>query len=112
MGPRAGLDRCEKSRPNRDSIPGPSSPKPAAIPTELPGLPWNIVRLYILLAYVSTKVVEWRRMEWNDYHEHSLGTNLERDVVTERTKHNHVIRLERLRRFKKNIGKTYRLAEI
>jgi hypothetical protein len=26
VGPRAGLDRCEKSRPNRDSIPGPSSP--------------------------------------------------------------------------------------
>ena len=24
-GPRAGLDRCEKSRPHRDSIPGPSS---------------------------------------------------------------------------------------
>jgi len=26
VGPRAGLDRCEKSRPHRDSIPGPSSP--------------------------------------------------------------------------------------
>jgi len=25
-GPRAGLDRCGKSRPHRDSIPGPSSP--------------------------------------------------------------------------------------
>ena len=25
VGPRAGLDRCEKSRPQRDSIPGPSS---------------------------------------------------------------------------------------
>ena len=28
----AGLDRCGKSRPHRDSIPGPSSPKPVAIP--------------------------------------------------------------------------------
>jgi hypothetical protein len=26
MGPRAGLDRCGKSRHHRDSIPGPSSP--------------------------------------------------------------------------------------
>ena len=37
MGPRAGLDRCRKSRSYRDSIPGPSSPWPVAIPTELPG---------------------------------------------------------------------------
>jgi hypothetical protein len=26
VGPRAGLDRCGKSCPHRDSIPGPSSP--------------------------------------------------------------------------------------
>jgi hypothetical protein len=26
VGPRTGLDVCEKSRPHRDSIPGPSSP--------------------------------------------------------------------------------------
>jgi len=26
VGPRAGLDGCGKSRPHRDSIPGPSSP--------------------------------------------------------------------------------------
>jgi hypothetical protein len=26
VGPRAGLDVCEESRPHRDSIPGPSSP--------------------------------------------------------------------------------------
>ena len=26
IGPRAGLDRCGKSRPHQDSIPGPSSP--------------------------------------------------------------------------------------
>jgi hypothetical protein len=37
MGPRAGLDRYGKSRPHRDSIPGPSTPYPFAIPTELPG---------------------------------------------------------------------------
>ena len=36
MGPRAGLDRCGKSRPHRDSIPRPSTPYPVAIPTELP----------------------------------------------------------------------------
>ena len=35
MGTRAGLDGCGKSRPHRDSIPGPSSPYRVAIPTEL-----------------------------------------------------------------------------
>ena len=35
MGPRAGLDRCGKSRPHRDSMSGPSSPKRVDIPTEL-----------------------------------------------------------------------------
>ena len=35
--PRAGLDRCGKSRPNRDSIPGPCPARSlVAIPTELP----------------------------------------------------------------------------
>ena len=37
VGPRAGLDRCGKSHPHRDSIPGPSSPWPVAILTTLPG---------------------------------------------------------------------------
>jgi len=37
MVPRAGLDRCGKSRPHQDSIPGTSSPYPVAIPTTLPG---------------------------------------------------------------------------
>ena len=37
MGPRAGLDRCEKSRTSGDSIPGLSSPQPVAVPTTLPG---------------------------------------------------------------------------
>ena len=31
MGPRAGVDGCEKSRPHRYSIPGPSSPQRVAI---------------------------------------------------------------------------------
>jgi hypothetical protein len=35
VGPRAGLDRCGKSRPHQDWIPGPSSPQPVAIPSEL-----------------------------------------------------------------------------
>jgi hypothetical protein len=34
VGPRAGLDACEKSRPHRDSILGPSSPLSFAIPIE------------------------------------------------------------------------------
>ena len=34
-GHRAGLDGCGKSRPHRDSIPGPSSSQRVAIPTEL-----------------------------------------------------------------------------
>jgi len=34
-GPRAGMDRCGKSRPHRDSIPGPSSPYQVAIPNTL-----------------------------------------------------------------------------
>ena len=39
MGPSAGLGRCGKCRPHRDSIPGPSGPQPVAIlvQTTLPG---------------------------------------------------------------------------
>ena len=37
MGPRDGLVRCGKSRFRRNSIPGPFSPLPVAIPTTLPG---------------------------------------------------------------------------
>jgi len=33
VGLRAGVDRCEKSRPHRRSIPGPSSPYGVVIPT-------------------------------------------------------------------------------
>jgi len=35
MGSRVGPDWYRKSRPHRDSNPGPSSPKKAVIPTEL-----------------------------------------------------------------------------
>jgi hypothetical protein len=35
VGPGAGLAECGKTRPHRDSIPGPSSPWQVAIPTEL-----------------------------------------------------------------------------
>jgi len=35
VGPRACLDRCERSRPQRESIPGPSITYIVAIPTEL-----------------------------------------------------------------------------
>jgi len=35
VGPRAGLDGCEKSHPYRNSIPGPSSPYRVAIPNEV-----------------------------------------------------------------------------
>ena len=36
VGLRAGLNRRGKSRPHRDSFPGPSSPQAVAIPTTLP----------------------------------------------------------------------------
>jgi hypothetical protein len=51
VDPTAGLDVCEKSRPHRDSIPGPSSPYPVAIPTELPG------------PRISTQVNEIQKLE-------------------------------------------------
>jgi hypothetical protein len=35
VGLKAGLDGCGKSHPNRDSIPGPSSPHRVAIPTTI-----------------------------------------------------------------------------
>jgi len=35
VGPRADLEGCGKSRPNRDLIPGPSRSQQVAIPTEL-----------------------------------------------------------------------------
>ena len=51
VGPRAGLDGCGKSRPHRNLIPGLSSPKQVAIPTELfrpPGIvSYRIVYFHI-----------------------------------------------------------------
>jgi hypothetical protein len=49
MGPRAGLDGCEKSHPHWDSIPGQSSPWSVAIPTELPGPQLIYHRIFKLL---------------------------------------------------------------
>jgi len=50
VGVRAGLNRCGKSLPHRDSIPGPSSPWPVAIPTEIPD-PRHFRTFRILLRY-------------------------------------------------------------
>jgi hypothetical protein len=36
VDPRLRLDRCGKVTSHQDSIPGPSSPRRVAIPTELP----------------------------------------------------------------------------
>jgi hypothetical protein len=51
MGPRAVLDKCGKCHPHRVSIPGPSSPYPVAIPTELPGP--HIFKKYILNGFLN-----------------------------------------------------------
>ena len=42
MGLTAGVDECGKSRPHRDSMPGPSSPWRVSIPTELPRLQQSV----------------------------------------------------------------------
>jgi hypothetical protein len=55
VGPRDGLGRCGKSRPLRDSIHGPSSPLPVAIPTELPGLT-QLVYLYVIRRLDASRV--------------------------------------------------------
>jgi hypothetical protein len=52
VGPGAGLDRCRKFRPHRDSIPGPSSPWPVTIPIMLPG-PDRLVFKYLLKSSLS-----------------------------------------------------------
>jgi len=54
MGSRAGLERCGKSRPHRDSIPGPSTPQPVAIPTELS-------RLTIFIVFATNRSVTFRK---------------------------------------------------
>ena len=45
----AGLDGCRKSRPHRDSIPGPSSPYRVATPTEL----WRPTYVFVNLYYYT-----------------------------------------------------------
>ena len=52
MGLRAGLDRCGKSRPHRDSIPGLSSPLAVAMQTTIPG-PHHI----LILPHISITVI-------------------------------------------------------
>ena len=51
VGPRAGLDRCGKSRPHRDSILGPSSPWPVAIPTELSRLQSKLSVMILCISF-------------------------------------------------------------
>jgi hypothetical protein len=59
VGPRAGLDRCGKSRPHRDSIPDRPARSSVAIPTELPG-PHNshskiiIIIIIIIGAHINS----------------------------------------------------------
>ena len=60
VGPRAGLDGYEKSRPHRDSIPGPSSPYRVAIPNEL-SRPLRILAGYNLNSTVLRRT-SWRSM--------------------------------------------------
>ena len=76
MGPKAGLDRCGKIRRHQYSIPGPSSPQPVPIPTELPGLLFDIYPLMCqrhqtiirLLSSAATAGTFWRLRElnWSD----------------------------------------------
>jgi hypothetical protein len=49
VDPRVGLGRCGLSRLHRDSIPGPFSPEPVAISTELPCPKLGMGGLYIML---------------------------------------------------------------
>ena len=58
VGPRTGLDRCGKSRPHRDSIPGPSSPWAVATPIELPG-PRENTSGWVILALRATTSEFW-----------------------------------------------------
>ena len=61
VGLRAGLDGCGKSRPHRDSIPGPSSPQRVAVPTELsrPTRLMLYIRKYIWKLKGWLKIINW-----------------------------------------------------
>jgi len=56
VGLRAGLDGRGKSRPHRDSIPGPSSPHGVAIPTELSRAPGQFAEDKNMLAPQQIKI--------------------------------------------------------
>jgi hypothetical protein len=57
VGPRAGLDRCGKSRSHQDSIPGPSIPYPVALPTELPG-PLSTATIILISFFLYTYITD------------------------------------------------------
>jgi hypothetical protein len=59
VGVRAGLDRCGKSRPHRNSIPGPSSPWAVAIPTALVGRHILFINVSIIAVYVAKDVLKF-----------------------------------------------------
>ena len=69
VGPRAGLDMRGKSRLHRDSIPGPSSPQPVAIPTELPGprIEINIYEKELCVMLVIYKDYKVKYLKFTDH---------------------------------------------
>jgi hypothetical protein len=54
--PSSGLDGSGKSHPHRDSIPGPSSPKRVAIPTELSRPIYIYIYIYIYISVNSLTI--------------------------------------------------------
>jgi hypothetical protein len=71
VGPRDGLDVCEKSRSYGGSIPGPSSTWSVAIPTELPGQFKNVGainieqcnKVSINFSFVCSLYIQWKNMQ-------------------------------------------------
>jgi hypothetical protein len=68
VGPKAGLDACEKCRPHRDSFPGPSNPYSVAIQTELPskeaqrfGIKFVVC---VILRYIGQGAVQFGCVLW------------------------------------------------
>lgn len=57
-GLRAGLYRCRKSLPHRDSIPGPSSPYRVAISTALSRPTYACIYVYIIYKLAVSPLVE------------------------------------------------------
>ena len=69
-GPRAGLDRCEKSRPHRDSIPVPSSQYHSLYRLRYPARIKSFLGLHILInlhVYYYRPVLRMRPHFINDY---------------------------------------------